>query len=233
MPAAKNSDVVEHARRLWLTLPHEERAVRKLAARLREQGIKVGKSTIAEWVRKWDQEHAVAQTLPDQLVSAIANGQSLAAVEQSLAVAAAEVTRRLRAGGDIKVLIRCVAVCAGAYRDLAEGARHRVETDLIVARNRAERARDVTPAADAEEDSDKLAVYAEFERMDREEEDEVRNAVIGLVRDGKWAAKDGIAMLRRLLVEAFGGRYVCPDTLARIVLQLQCETGESEVTFRE
>jgi hypothetical protein len=99
MPAAKNSDVVEHARRLWLTLPHEERAVRKLAARLREQGIKVGKSTIAEWVRKWDEGCAVAQTLPDQLVSAIANGQSLAAVEQSLAVAAAEVTRRLRAGG--------------------------------------------------------------------------------------------------------------------------------------
>jgi hypothetical protein len=49
MPASKDSNVVDHARRLWLTLPHEERAVRKLAARLREQGIKVGKSTIAEW----------------------------------------------------------------------------------------------------------------------------------------------------------------------------------------
>jgi hypothetical protein len=47
MPASKDSNVVDHARRLWLTLPHEERAVRKLAARLREQGIKVGKSTIA------------------------------------------------------------------------------------------------------------------------------------------------------------------------------------------
>ena len=176
MPAAKNSDVVEHARRLWLTLPHEERAVRKLAVRLREQGIKVGKSTIAEWVRKWDQEHAVAQTLPDELVSAIANGQSLAAVEQSLAVAAAEVTRRLRAGGDIKVLTRCVAVCAVAYRDLAEGARHRVETDLLVERNRAERARDVTPPADAGEDSDPaaLAVYAHLRRMATESEERAR-----------------------------------------------------------
>ena len=133
--------------------------MRKLAARLRERGIKVGKSTIAEWVRKWDEEHAIAQTLPDQLVSAIANGQSLAAVEQSLAVAAAEVTRRLRAHGDIKVLTRCVAVCAVAYRDLAEGARHRVETDLLVARNRAERARDVTPPADPE-DSDPAGLAA-------------------------------------------------------------------------
>jgi hypothetical protein len=82
------------------------RAARKLAVRLREQGIKVSKSTIAEWVSKWDEERAVAQTLPDQFVSAIAKGQSLAAVEESLAMAAAEVTRRLRAGGDIKVLTR-------------------------------------------------------------------------------------------------------------------------------
>jgi hypothetical protein len=51
---------------------------------LGEQGKNVGKSTLAEWVRKWDEERAVAQTLPDQLVSAIANGQSLAAVEKSL-----------------------------------------------------------------------------------------------------------------------------------------------------
>ena len=150
--------------------------MRKLAARLREQGIKVGKSTIAEWVRKWDEGCAVAQTLPNQLVSAIVKGQSLAAVEESLAVAAAEVTRRLRAGGDIKVLTRCVAVCAVAYRDLAEGARHRVETDLLVARDRAERARDVTPPADAGEDSDPeaLAVYAELKRMATESQEYLR-----------------------------------------------------------
>ncbi len=76
----------------------------------------------------------------------------------------------MRAGGDIKVLTRCVAVCAVAYRDLAEGARHRVETDLLVARNRAECARDVTPPADAGEDSDPaaLAVYAELERIEME-----------------------------------------------------------------
>jgi hypothetical protein len=61
---------------------------------------------------------------------------------------------------DIKVLTRCVAVCAVAYRDVAEGARHRVETDLLIARNRAERARDVTPPADAGEDSDPAGLAA-------------------------------------------------------------------------
>jgi hypothetical protein len=59
--------------------------------------------------------------------------------------------------------------------------------------------------------------------------DAVRNPVIGLVRDGKWTAKDGIAMLRRLLVEASSASEVpSPDTLERLVDQLHCETGESE-----
>jgi hypothetical protein len=32
MPASKDSDVVDRAHRLWLTLPHEDRTTRKLAA---------------------------------------------------------------------------------------------------------------------------------------------------------------------------------------------------------
>ena len=59
--------------------------------------------------------------------------------------------------------------------------------------------------------------------------DAVRNAVVGLVRDGKWTAKNGIAMLRRLLVEDSIAREVpSPDTLVRLIDQLHCETGESE-----
>jgi hypothetical protein len=53
--------------------------------------------------------------------------------------------------------------------------------------------------------------------------------VIGLVRDGKWTAKDGIAMVRRLLVEDSSASEVpSPDTLARLVDRLHWETGESE-----
>src|SRR6266478_6982950 len=59
--------------------------------------------------------------------------------------------------------------------------------------------------------------------------DAVRNGVIGLVRDGKWTAKDGIAMVRRLLVEDSSASEVpSPDTLARLVDRLHWETGESE-----
>src|SRR5260221_9211147 len=59
--------------------------------------------------------------------------------------------------------------------------------------------------------------------------DAVRNGGIGLVRDGKWTAKDGIAMVRRLLVEDSSASEVpSPDTLARLVDRLHWETGESE-----
>jgi hypothetical protein len=58
--------------------------------------------------------------------------------------------------------------------------------------------------------------------------DRMRNAIIALVRDGKWSAEGGIAKLQRLLCAS--GRYdvPSPDTLARVVDELHQETGEPE-----
>jgi hypothetical protein len=56
----------------------------------------------------------------------------------------------------------------------------------------------------------------------------VRNAVIGLVRDGKWSGKISIAKLHRLLIASSDDKVPSPDTLARLVDQLHAETGEAE-----
>jgi hypothetical protein len=61
------------------------------------------------------------------------------------------------------------------------------------------------------------------------QDERVRNAVIGLARDGKWSGKVSIAKLHRLLIAS--GRIeptTSPDTLARLVDQLHAETGEAE-----
>jgi hypothetical protein len=56
----------------------------------------------------------------------------------------------------------------------------------------------------------------------------VRNAVMGLVRDGKWSSKVSIAKLHRLLIASGDIEVPSPDTLARLVDQLHAETGEAE-----
>jgi hypothetical protein len=56
----------------------------------------------------------------------------------------------------------------------------------------------------------------------------VRNAVIRLVRDGKWSGKASIAKLHRLLIASGDVEVPSPDTLARLVDQLHAETGEAE-----
>jgi len=55
----------------------------------------------------------------------------------------------------------------------------------------------------------------------------LRNAVIGLVRDGQWSGKKSLPELRRLL-GALGNIAPSVHTLARLVDQLHSETGESE-----
>jgi hypothetical protein len=54
----------------------------------------------------------------------------------------------------------------------------------------------------------------------------LRNAVLGLVRDLKWNGKAGIAALHHLLVGSGRSDIPSPDTLARLVDQMHCETGE-------
>jgi hypothetical protein len=56
----------------------------------------------------------------------------------------------------------------------------------------------------------------------------VRNAVIGVVRDGKWSGKVSIAKLHRLLIASGDIEVPSPDTLARLVDQLHAETGNAE-----
>jgi hypothetical protein len=55
----------------------------------------------------------------------------------------------------------------------------------------------------------------------------LRNAVLGLVRDLNWDGKAGIAALHRLLVASGRSDVPSPDTLARLVDQMHCETGEA------
>ena len=56
----------------------------------------------------------------------------------------------------------------------------------------------------------------------------MRNAVIGLVRDGKWSGKVSMAKLHRLLIARDDIEVLSPDTLARLIDQLHAETGEAE-----
>lgn len=58
--------------------------------------------------------------------------------------------------------------------------------------------------------------------------DGIRNAIIALVRDGKWSAEAGIAKLHSLLCVSSRSDVPSPDTLARLVDQLHQETGEPE-----
>jgi hypothetical protein len=60
------------------------------------------------------------------------------------------------------------------------------------------------------------------------QDERVRNAVIGLVRDGKWSGKVSIAKLHQLLIASGGIEPTSPDTLARLVDQLHAETGKAE-----
>jgi hypothetical protein len=56
----------------------------------------------------------------------------------------------------------------------------------------------------------------------------VRNAVIGLVRDGTWRGNVSIAKLHRLLIASGDNEVPSPDSLARLVDQLHAETGKGE-----
>jgi hypothetical protein len=55
----------------------------------------------------------------------------------------------------------------------------------------------------------------------------LRNAVLALVHDRKWSGKDPISALHRLLVASGRSDVPSQDTLARLVNQLHCETGEA------
>jgi hypothetical protein len=59
----------------------------------------------------------------------------------------------------------------------------------------------------------------------------LRNAILGLVRDGAWRAVDGMPKLRRLLMEK-GYESPSSDTLARGVDRLHRLTGEPELRRR-
>ena len=59
------------------------------------------------------------------------------------------------------------------------------------------------------------------------QDERVRNAVIGLVRDGKWSGKVSIAKLHRLLIASGDIEVLSPDTVARLVDQLHAEMGEA------
>jgi hypothetical protein len=55
----------------------------------------------------------------------------------------------------------------------------------------------------------------------------LKSAVLTLVCDGAWSAKDGIVKLRRLLVERGEPKNVPSiDTLERLVYRLYLETGD-------
>jgi len=55
----------------------------------------------------------------------------------------------------------------------------------------------------------------------------LRNAVLGLVHDGKWNGEAGVTVLHRLLVASGRSEVPSPDTLARLVDKMHSETGEA------
>lgn len=60
----------------------------------------------------------------------------------------------------------------------------------------------------------------------------LKSAVLALVHDEVWSAKDGIAKLRRILLEGGRSDIPSPDTLQRLVAQLSVETGNSALFRR-
>jgi hypothetical protein len=60
----------------------------------------------------------------------------------------------------------------------------------------------------------------------------MRDAVLGLVREGAWSGKASITKLHNLLIKSERDDVPSPDTLTRLVKQLHDETGEPELLLR-